>query len=180
KRVIEAYRRNQIDNAKSLEILLQAQYGEGHYTGDADKVSEEHEKYRLDGSVSGHRDYAGELNKIIKELIIIAQELIAADKAGDEIGLTKEELSFYHAITFTGTIKNLYEDDVLIKMAQELAKELKANESIDWQSKKSGRARMRTIVRRLLRKYDYPPKEMQGALGIVLKQCEHWTVRRAR
>lgn len=60
-------------------------------------------------------------------------------------------------------------------MGRELTRELKANESIDWQHKQSGRARMRSIVIRLLKKYDYPPKEIQEALGIVLKQCEHWT-----
>lgn len=63
-------------------------------------------------------------------------------------------------------------------MAKELTNELKENESIDWQHKQSGRARMRSTVRRLLRKYDYPPKEMKEALEIVLRQCEHWTERR--
>lgn len=61
-------------------------------------------------------------------------------------------------------------------MARELTtRELKENESIDWQYKQSGRARMRSIVRRLLRKYDYPPEGVKEALGIALKQCEHWT-----
>ncbi len=75
-------------------------------------------------------------------------------------------------------IKEMYEDDTLIEMAKELTNELKENESIDWQHKQSGRARMRSIVRRLLRRYDYPPGEMKEALEIVLKQCEHWTERR--
>lgn len=63
-------------------------------------------------------------------------------------------------------------------MANEITNELKENESIDWQHKQSGRARMRSIVRRLLRKYDYPPEGVREALEIVLKQCEHWTERR--
>ena len=63
-------------------------------------------------------------------------------------------------------------------MAKELTKELRENESIDWQYKESGRARMRSIVRRLLRRYKYPPEEMKEALDIVLKQCEHWSMRR--
>lgn len=75
-------------------------------------------------------------------------------------------------------IKNLYDGDVLVKMAKELTNELQENESIDWQHKQSGKARMRSIVRRLLRKYDYPAEEMKSALETVLKQCEHWTERR--
>lgn len=63
-------------------------------------------------------------------------------------------------------------------MARELTNELKENESIDCQHKQSGSARMRSTVRRLLRKYDYPSKEMKEALEIVLKQCEHWMERR--
>ncbi|MFY9175740.1 MAG: type I restriction enzyme endonuclease domain-containing protein, partial [Caldicoprobacterales bacterium] len=71
-----------------------------------------------------------------------------------------------------------YEDEVLVEMAKELTRELRENESIDWQYKESGRARMRTTVRRLLRKYNYPPEEMKEALDIVLRQCEHWSMRR--
>ncbi len=75
----------------------------------------------------------------------------------------------------TYLLKNFYEDDILIEMAKELTKELQDNESIDWQYKESGRAKMRSIVRRLLRKYKYPPEGVREALEIVLKQCEHWT-----
>lgn len=94
------------------------------------------------------------------------------------IGLTKEEASFYHALTAPDNIEKHYEDETLIQMAKELTEALQENESIDWQLKKSGRARMRRIVRRLLSKYDYPPKEMRKALDTVLKQSEHWTKRR--
>ena len=67
----------------------------------------------------------------------------------------------------------------LVSLAKELTEELKANESIDWQYKESGRARMRTVVKRLLRKYKYPPKEVKEAMNIVLKQCEYWAENRA-
>lgn len=118
-----------------------------------------------------------EINKIIEDLINMAKDIAQADKAGEDLGLTKEELSFYHALTFTEKVEDFYEDEVLIEMAKELTDKLKENKSIDWQYKESGRARMRNIVRRLLRKYKYPPKEMKEALEIVLKQCEHWTER---
>lgn len=121
------------------------------------------------------RHHEEEMQKIIDELLEMARDIIRADKLGEEIGLTREETSFYHAIISPESIRDFYEDKVLIEMARELTKELKENESIDWQYKQSGRARMRSIVRRLLRKYDYPPEGVKEALEIVLKQCEHWT-----
>lgn len=124
------------------------------------------------------RHYDEEMNKIIDELLEMARDIVAADKIGEGIGLTKEETSFYHAITSPEIVKDFYDDKVLIEMARELTNELKENESIDWQYKQSGRARMRSIVRRLLKKYNYPPKGMKEALEIVLKQCQHWTERR--
>ena len=143
------------------------------------------EKYRqiqienaesLDEFIKQH--YDNEMNKVIDELLEMARDIVRADKIGEEIGLTREETSFYHAITSPERVKDFYEDEVLIEMAKELTKELKKNESIDWQHKQSGRARMRNIVRRLLRKYQYPPEGVKEALEIVLKQCEHWTERR--
>ena len=119
-----------------------------------------------------------EVQKIIDELIDLAREMVQGNGAANEYGLTKEEESFYYAIALPESVKDHYEDKVLIEMARELTQELKANESIDWQHKQSGRARMRSIVRRLLKKYDYPPEGVQEALEIVLKQCQHWTENR--
>ena len=130
----------------------------------------------LDDLMKKHHD--AEMEKVIEELLQMARDIVEADKIGEQIGLTKEETSFYHAITSPDIVKDLYEDTTLIEMARELTRELKENEAVDWQHKESGRARMRSIVRRLLRKYDYPPAEVKEALEIVLKQCEHWTERR--
>jgi len=146
------------------------------------KIMERYRQNQLDNAESldeflkhHHND---ELNEVIDELVTMARELVEADKIGEDIGLTKEEASFYHALISPELVKDLYEDNTLIEMAKELTNELKTNESIDWQHKQSGRARMRSVVRRLLKKYDYPPKEMKEALETVLKQCEHWTERR--
>jgi type I restriction enzyme R subunit len=147
RRIMEQYRKSQLENAESLDEFLK-----------------EH-----------HDD---EIQKIIDELIDLARELIDRDGTGTAHGLTMEEESFYYAIAMPESIKDYYEDQVLVEMARELTKVLQANESIDWQYKESGRARMRSIVRRLLRKYDYPPEDVQEALEVVLKQCEHWTENR--
>lgn len=130
----------------------------------------------LDDFLQQHHD--DEMNKIIDELVNMAKELIEADQVGEDIGLTKEEASFYHVIINPENITDIYEHDTLIEMAKELTQELKDSESIDWQYKQSGRARMRSIVRRLLQKYDYPPEGRREALENVLRQCEYWTERR--
>lgn len=180
KRIMESYRRSQIDNAKSLDILIREQYRRNYYSSEHGEFEEDHGEYnaKKEGDIYSKDGYTKELNKIIEELIKMAKEIAESDKAGENIGLTREELSFYNAITFTESIKDFYEDEVLIEIARELTKELQENESIDWQYKESGRAKMRTTVRRLLRKYKYPPDEIREALDIVLKQCEHWSERR--
>lgn len=130
----------------------------------------------LDEFLTAYRE--AEEDKIISELLGMAKDLVDADNEEASLGLTVEESSFYYAISSPKEVKNIYEDKQLVEIAKELTKELKENESIDWQHKQSGRARMRTAVRRLLRKYGYPPEEQREALEIVLKQCEHWTERR--
>ncbi|NLK00283.1 MAG: type I restriction endonuclease subunit R, partial [Clostridia bacterium] len=168
KRVMDSYRKNQIANARSLDQLLQ-EYHEAEGLGE---VREDREEYTAGGK------YPLGLNEIIGDLITMARDMVQADREGKDTGLTEEELSFYHALTFKDSIEEFYEDEELVEMAKELTRNLKEKETIDWQHKASGRARMRTVVRRLLSKYNYPPKEMKGALEIVLKQCEHWSERR--
>ena len=90
----------------------------------------------LDEFIKLHHDE--EMNKVIEELLQMARDIVEADKIGESIGLTKEETSFYHALTSPDIIKDLYEDTTLIEMARELTNELKENESIDWQHKQSG------------------------------------------
>lgn len=177
KRIMEEYRRSQISNAKSLDQLYQDEHGDRH--GSSSQEETEH-PYHTGGTGTAYTDgqYIQKLNQVIESLINIAKDIVESDKNGEKMGLTKEELSFYHALTFKETIEEFYEDGILIEMAKELTRELKESESIDWQYKESGRARMRSIVRRLLRRYKYPPEEMKEALDIVLKQCEHWSMRR--
>ena len=112
--------------------------------------------------------------EVITELIEIAKQIREAHKEGNDLGLTTEELAFYHAIALPENIHDFYEDETLIIITQELTESLRANRTIDWQKKEKARANMRRTVKRLLRKYDYPPKEMQNALDKVLEQCELW------
>ena len=83
-------------------------------------------------------------------------------------------MAFYNAISLPENINNFYDDETLIKITQELTDSLRRNRTIDWQKKESARANMRRIVKRLLKKYDYPPEEMKFALEKVIAQCELW------
>jgi type I restriction enzyme R subunit len=112
--------------------------------------------------------------EVINELIEIAHEIKNDKSAGKKLGLTQEELAFYDAITKPENIKDFYQNDELIAITQELTDKLKSSRTIDWQKKQSARSTMRKMVKRLLKKHDYPPKGLETAIDCVLKQCEEW------
>ena len=113
--------------------------------------------------------------EVIKELLEAAQEIANLHKEGEQLGLTTEELAFYDALTKPQAIKDFYENDVLIEMTRELTELLRKNRTIDWQKKETARAGMRKMVKRLLKKYKYPPEGVEDAVQIVMSQCELWT-----
>ena len=113
--------------------------------------------------------------EVIKELLEAAEQIAAACKAGDSLGLTQEELAFYDALTKPAAIKDFYENDTLVEMTRELTEMLRKNRTIDWQKKETARATMRKMVKRLLKKYKYPPEEYEDAIDTVISQCEMWT-----
>lgn len=120
---------------------------------------------------NGHIDN----EKTIEELLEAAKKVIEAYQAGDNLGLTQEELAFYDALTKPQAIKDFYENDVLVQMTRELTEMLRKSRTIDWQKKETARATMRKMVKRLLKKYKYPPDEYEDAIDTVISQCEMWT-----
>ncbi|MGN0812132.1 MAG: type I restriction endonuclease subunit R [Candidatus Coproplasma sp.] len=113
--------------------------------------------------------------EVIKELLKAAEEIADLRKQGEKLGLTEEELAFYDALTKPEHIKDFYENEELITMTRELTEMLRKNRTIDWQKKETARAGMRKMVKRLLKKYKYPPEEYDNAIEIVMNQCEMWT-----
>jgi len=113
--------------------------------------------------------------EVIQELLEAAQRMIEGHKAGDELGLTQEELAFYDALTKPEAIKDFYENDELIALTKELTEMLRKNRTIDWQQKETARASMRKMVKRLLKKHRYPPDHYEDAIDTVISQCEMWT-----
>lgn len=115
--------------------------------------------------------------EVIEELLKMAQQIREAHDAGDELGLSEDELAFYDALTKPQAIKDFYENDELIAITKELTEALRKNRSIDWQKRDSARAKMRMMIKRLLKKHKYPPEGMDDAVKTVMQQCELWTDR---
>ena len=110
--------------------------------------------------------------EVIEELLKIAKEIAETTTVQ---GLTDEEVAFYDALTKPQAVKDFYENDQLIAMTKELTDTLRKNKTIDWQKKESARALMRKSIKRLLKKYNYPPEKQEDALQTVMTQCELWT-----
>ena len=113
--------------------------------------------------------------EVIAELLKMAKDMATASAEGDAMGLTDEELAFYDALTRPEAIKDLYDNEELVAMTRELTGMLRKNRTIDWQKKQSARAGMRRMVKKLLKKYKYPPEGMEDAIATVIGQCEMWT-----
>ena len=113
--------------------------------------------------------------QVIEELMNLARQIAAAKQDGDELGLSEDELAFYDALTKPQAIKDFYENSELIAITKELTDTLRKNRSIDWQKKESARARMRMLIKKLLKKHRYPPEGMEDAVQTVMLQCELWT-----
>ena len=113
--------------------------------------------------------------EVIAELMKMAKDMAHAQAEGDALGLTDEELAFYDALTRPEAVKDFYQNEELVAMAHELTAMLRKNRTIDWQKKESARAGMRRMVKKLLKKYKYPPEGMEDAIATVIGQCEMWT-----
>ena len=84
-------------------------------------------------------------------------------------------MAFYDALTKPEAIKDFYENDELVALTKELTDTLRKNKTIDWQKRDTARAKMRMMIKKLLKKYKYPPEGMEDALETVMTQCELWT-----
>jgi type I restriction enzyme R subunit len=108
-------------------------------------------------------------------LLNLAKQISEAQKEGQQMGLSADELAFYDALTKPQAIKDFYENDELIAITKELADTLRRNRTIDWQKRSSARAKMRMLIKKLLKKHKYPPEGMEDAVQTVMLQCELWT-----
>lgn len=127
----------------------------------------------LERALKAYQNRTIETAQVIEHLIQLAKEMREAQARGEKLGLSDAELAFYDALGTNDSAVQVLGDETLRKIAQELAVTVRQNASIDWTLKDSARARMRTLVRRLLRRYNYPPDKQEAATVIVLQQAEN-------
>lgn len=113
--------------------------------------------------------------EVIEEMLKLAEQIAADQKEGEKLGLTADEQAFYDALTKPEAIKDFYENEELIAITKELADALRRNKTIDWQIRESARAKMRMMIKKLLKKHKYPPEGMNDAVQTVMTQCELWS-----
>lgn len=109
---------------------------------------------------------------MLQELIALAKEVREARNRGEEVGLTPEEIAFYDALADNQSAVDVLGNDTLKIIAHELLKALRANAAVDWAHRESARARLRVLVKRILRKFGFPPDLQDAAVQGVLAQAE--------
>ncbi|MBQ3302063.1 MAG: DUF3387 domain-containing protein [Eggerthellaceae bacterium] len=112
--------------------------------------------------------------QVIEELVNMAKEMMKDRTDAEKLGLNDEEMAFYDAITKPQAVKDFYDNDQLVAITRELTDEMRKSATIDWQRKESARAGMRRTIKRLLKKYKYPPEGAEEAMTTVMAQCELW------
>ena len=126
----------------------------------------------LEQAIRRYQNRTIEVAELVEELIEIAREIRSAQRRGEDLGLTEEELAFYDALETNDSAVKVLGDETLRTIARELVQTVRRNVTIDWTVRESVRARLRTLVKRLLRKYGYPPDKQEKAVVTILEQAE--------
>jgi len=126
----------------------------------------------LEQSLRRYQNRAIEAAQVIEELIGLAREMRAAERRGEDLGLSDEELAFYDALETNDSAVKVMGDETLRTIARELVATVRANVTIDWTVRENVRAHLRVLVKRILRKHGYPPDKQEKATQTVLEQAE--------
>ena len=167
---------NEVRNLKSKNLaveLLEKLLRDGIRSKTRNNVVQE-KKYsdRLLETLRKYRNRAVETAQVIEELIQIAKEFQESMQRHEDLGLNEDEIAFYDALANNESAVRELGDEILKKIAQELTEKLRKSTTVDWQVRDSMRAKLRNMVRVLLRKYKYPPDKQAEAIELVLKQAE--------
>ena len=132
----------------------------------------------LENAIKKYQNRAIETAQVIEELIALAKELREANRRGEKLGLTEDEVAFYDALEVNDSAVAVLGDETLRLIAQELVNAVRKNLTIDWTVRENVRAQMRVIIKRILRKHGYPPDKQARATELVLEQaevlCKEW------
>ena len=156
----------------ALEALRKLLNGEIHSRSRVNVVQSRAFSDRLEDAIARYHTNAITTAEVLQELIELAKEIRAAHQRGEEEGLSQEEISFYDALAQNESAVEVMGNDHLRVIAHELLNSLRSNVSVDWQHRESARARMRVLVKRILRKHGYPPDLQDAAVRTVLQQAE--------
>jgi type I restriction enzyme R subunit len=126
----------------------------------------------LERAIRKYQNRAIETAQVIEELIRLAKDMRAANARGEALGLSEDELAFYDALEVNDSAVKVLGEPTLQKIARELVETVRKNITIDWTLRESVRAHLRVIVKRILRKYGYPPDKQEKATALVLEQAE--------
>jgi type I restriction enzyme R subunit len=135
-------------------------------------IQSRHFSEMLQATLHRYKNRAIETMQVIEELIKLAKEMREANQRGEKLGLTTEELAFYDALETNDSAVAVLGDEILSELARDLADTVRKSAKIDWTMKESIRAEMRVLVKRTLRKYDYPPDKQKKATETIIQQAE--------
>lgn len=170
--------RNLPEKNLAVELLERLLEGEIKSRYSTNLTQEKKFSELLANVIKRYQNRSIETAQVIEELIEMAKKFAAASQRGDALGLNDDELAFYDALSNNEASVRELGDEILAKIAHELTASLRANVSVDWSSRESVRAKLRILVRRILRKYKYPPDQAEEAAQLVLNQaemlCEAW------
>jgi type I restriction enzyme R subunit len=156
----------------AVEMLRKLLQGEIKTRGRKNVVQARSFAELLEKSITRYQNRAIETAQVIEELIALAKDMRAAEERGVELGLNEDEVAFYDALEVSDSAVQVLGDQTLRIIAQELVRAVRNNLSIDWTVRENVRAHMRVIIKRILRKYGYPPEKQDKATQTVLEQAE--------
>ena len=156
----------------AVELLRKLLAGEIKARGRTNVVQASSFAELLDQALKRYQNRAIETAQVIEELIALAKEMRRAAAKGVDLGLTDDELAFYDALEANDSAVKILGDDILRTIARELVATVKKNVTIDWTLRENVRAQLRVLVKRILRKYGYPPDKQEKATATVLEQAE--------
>ena len=145
--IMKKYKKNMVENAENLDNFIGL-------------AAEDSENYKI--------------SDVRSELLNLAKDIVNLEEENKALGLSREELAFYHAISKPENIKDFYTDEQLIKFTQELTQTISKEMTSDWMMRESGRANMRRTVKRLLAKYKYPNDYRENVIDLLVEQAEYF------
>nr|WP_243663688.1 DUF3387 domain-containing protein [Rhodothermus marinus] len=126
----------------------------------------------LQRALNKYHNRAIEAAQVIEELIAIARQVREATRRGEKLGLSEDEVAFYDALAANKSAVEVLGDETLKEIAQVLVESVRKSVTVDWNRRESARAQLRVLVKRILRKYGYPPDKQEQAVELVLSQTE--------